>query len=674
MVDLGNIKQESQFRYRADVDGLRAVAVLMVLFFHAGFGFTGGYVGVDVFFVISGFLITGLILQQQSRGTFRMTEFWKRRIRRILPVATLVVAVTLAAGYFLLLPHDLKDLAESAIYQQLMAANFYFWHHTGYFDGPAELKPLLHTWSLAVEEQFYLAYPVILILLSRLSRVGLLAALSLAALLSFVLSAIMVAKHSGATFYALPTRAWELLLGSILAAWPSVLNWKHWFTELVGLAGMAMIIGAGLFFDSATTFPGPNALVPCLGTVMVIAAGMSNTNVTQRLLSCRPIVFIGLVSYSLYLWHWPLLTFQRYWFGDHIAAVYRLGGVLASFALAVLSWRYVETPFRTGKGKKEVSGRTITIAVMASTIVMLGLGIWTLRSEGYPQRMPAAVLTIIEDSTGSSERKAMNSEAITCNLDRLPLLGETQPDAPISFVLWGDSHALAVAKLCDKLGKDFGIQGALATKSGTAALLGQSQFEQEAIEWNDAVLAYMLRNKVDNAIIVSRWSVCAQAGDQEEMDRFAKALDHTVQSLSEKGIRVWIMMQVPEQLENPQKELALAAWSGRSTPVGITREQHAEIQQPVTAAFSDFDSSIVLSPDAFCFDSEGRSRIGSSGNSFYRDDDHLSEVGTLELIQPLLRPVFVLIADQNNGDSADASTEAQQGNVDSLTSQKRTAW
>ena len=224
-----------------------------------------------------------------------MTEFWKRRIRRILPVATLVVAVTLAAGYFLLLPHDLKDLAESAIYQQLMAANFYFWHHTGYFDGPAELKPLLHTWSLAVEEQFYLAYPVILILLSRLSRVGLLAALSLAALLSFVLSAIMVAKHSGATFYALPTRAWELLLGSILAAWPSVLNWKHWFTELVGLAGMAMIIGAGLFFDSATTFPGPNALVPCLGTVMVIAAGMSNTNVTQRLLSCRPIVFLSLI-------------------------------------------------------------------------------------------------------------------------------------------------------------------------------------------------------------------------------------------------------------------------------------------------------------------------------------------------------------------------------------------
>ena len=534
--------------------------MLLVLFFHAGFGFTGGFVGVDVFFVISGFLITGLILQQQDRGTFRMAEFWKRRIRRILPVASLVVVVTLVAGYFLLLPHDLKDLAESAIYQQLMAANFYFWHHTGYFDGPAELKPLLHTWSLAVEEQFYLAYPLILVLLSRLSRVGLLAVLSLAALLSFVLSAILVTNHPGATFYALPTRAWELLLGGILAAWPATLNWKHWFAELVGLAGLAMIIFAGLFFDSATTFPGPNALLPCFGTVMVIAAGMSNTSVTQRLLSCKPMVFIGLVSYSLYLWHWPLLTFQRYWFGDHIDAVYRLGALLASFVLAVLSWRYVETPFRAGKGKREVSGRTITIAVMASTVVLLGLGIWTLRSEGHPQRMPAAVLTIIEDTTGSSERKAMNSEAIACNQDRLPLLGEVQPDAPISFVLWGDSHALAVAKLCDKLAKDYGIQGALATKSGTAALLGQSQFEQEAAEWNDSVFAYMDRNKIANAIIVSRWSVCAQAGNQEEMDRFAKALDHTAQSLSDRGIRVWIMKQVPEQLENPQKELALAAW------------------------------------------------------------------------------------------------------------------
>lgn len=325
--------------------------------------------------------------------------------------------------------------------------------------------------------------------------------------------------------------------------------------------------------------------------------------------------------------------------------------------MAIFSWRYVEQPFRTGKEKKQASGQSITIAVMATMVLLLGMGLWTMRTDGCPQRMPPAVLAIIDDSSGPSELKALNSDALTCNSDRLPLIGEDNADVPISFVLWGDSHALAVAKLCDKLAKNYRLKGALATKSGATALLGNwnEQVEQEAVNWNHAVLNYVHRNKIPNVIIVSRWSVCADVGNEQETDLFAKALQHTAQSLSGKGIRVWVMMQIPEQPANPQRELALAAWSKRSVPVGITIEQHAEIQQPVFFAFSKLDSSIVLNPHEFCFDAEGRSRIGSGERSFYRDDDHLSYVGAKELIQPLLRPVFAKIADQKTAGMIGAS-------------------
>ena len=676
MVDSANNSEPNHFRYRSDVDGLRAVAVLMVLLFHAGFGFSGGYVGVDVFFVISGFLITGLILQQQDHGTFSMAEFWKRRIRRILPAATLVVLVTLVAGYFLLLPHDLKDLAESTIYQQLMAANFYFWHHTGYFDGPADLKPLLHTWSLAVEEQFYLGYPIVLVLLRRLSRVQLFVFLGFSALLSFALSAILVSEHPGATFYALPTRAWELLLGGMLAAWPAAIISRRWIAEVVSLAGLAMMLFAGLAYDSATEFPGPNALMPCLGTVLIIAGGTSHKTLVQRLLSCRPFVFIGLISYSLYLWHRPLLVYQRYWFGDHVHASYRATILLGSFALAVLSWKYVESPFRSGKQKTQASGRTITFATMASALLMLGLGSWIMRSEGCPERMPAEVLAIIEDTTGSAARKAMNSDVAACNSDHLPLIGDVRADDQISFVLWGDSHALAVAKLCDELAQDYGIKGALATKSGTAAFLGdlQRKGEHESIEWNEAVFNYIHRNRITNVLIVSRWLGCVQSGNKNAADHLAKALDHTTQLLSENGIQVWIMMQVPEQPENPQRGLALAAWSGRSTPYGVTIERHSEVQKPVFQAFAKLDSSIVLNPDVFCFDAEGRSRIGSGKRSYYRDDDHLSYVGAKELIRPLLRPVFAKIAEQKTVGMPSAIVARNQDTSDALSLTKAATW
>ncbi len=638
------------FRYRPDIDGLRAVAVLLVVLFHTGLGFSGGYVGVDVFFVISGYLITGLVLHQQARGTFSMVEFWKRRVRRILPAATLVVVVTLLAGFFLLLPQDLAELAESAIYQQLMAANIYFWHNTGYFDGPAHLKPLLHTWSLAVEEQFYLVYPLVLVCCSRLSQPTRVMLLILAAGLSFALAAVMVARHPGATFYSLPTRAWELLLGGILAACPAVMLHRRWQAEFFGALGLALIGIAGLTYDADTTFPGPNALIPCLGAAMVIAAGNVDGTTVGRWLAKPPVVFVGLISYSLYLWHWPLLVYQRYWYGDQIDLTGRLAVLVAMFALAILSWRFVEGPFRTSPLLTRLSGRSLATAVGVSMVLVVGAATQTLRAEGYPARMPAKVLAIIKDSSRPQDLKALDRDAAACDKDELPSIGHRDATLPISFVLWGDSHARALVNLCDELGKQHRLRGVVATRSGTPPLLNPTPEEApvDAQKWNEAVLRFLRRNRVEHVIIVSRWSVCVRTRQGEDASGLAASLAHTIDALSEMGIRPWILMQVPEQLKNPQHELALAAWSGGDIPVGVTAEQHAAASQTVVQAFTDsqIDPSLILNPLAYCFDAQNRSRIGSASRSFYRDDDHLSDAGALHLIQPVLKPVFESIATQ----------------------------
>jgi peptidoglycan/LPS O-acetylase OafA/YrhL len=262
--------QTTRLNYRPDIDGLRAIAVVMVMLFHAGLGFEGGYVGVDVFFVISGFLITRLIQKELSSDKFSLQRFWERRIRRIVPAAYACVAVTLVFGLLILMPSDLEDLGNSLIMQQLMLSNVYFWRTGDYFGGPAELKPLLHTWSLTVEEQFYLVYPIILVLLYRFGKTCFFTAISILAVGSLCLSIWWVSSHNEFTFFMLPTRAWEMLLGGMIANLPSFSRLSKRNLDLLGLAGLLAILFASIHFTSATEFPGAAALVPCVGTCLAV--------------------------------------------------------------------------------------------------------------------------------------------------------------------------------------------------------------------------------------------------------------------------------------------------------------------------------------------------------------------------------------------------------------------
>ncbi|MFM7182294.1 MAG: acyltransferase family protein, partial [Verrucomicrobiales bacterium] len=385
--------------YRPEIDGLRAIAVLAVVLYHAGLGCSGGFVGVDVFFVISGYLITSLILKDIERGTYSLAEFWERRSRRIIPALFVVILATLLAGGGILLPADYSDLGESAIAQTFFGANIHFWLDSGYFAEPSAEKPLLHTWSLAVEEQFYLLVPLVFWGILRnsgtRSKNRALILFFFAFLLSFALSVVRVRTNPSSTFFLLPTRAWELLMGSVLAMLPAgAMRAPHWIRETICALGIGLILWSVFAYTESTLFPGISALPPCLGAAFVIWSNTGTTTRCSSILRTRPVVFVGLISYSLYLWHWPLFAYATYWFGSHVPLSVRLSLLLAGFVLAILSWRYVETPFRARK----VCGTRRGIFTFAgcSLLCMCSVGLVVQVNAGFPARLSLEALCFAE--------------------------------------------------------------------------------------------------------------------------------------------------------------------------------------------------------------------------------------------------------------------------------------
>lgn len=294
----------SNWNYRSEIDGLRAIAIVLVLLFHADLGFEGGFIGVDIFFVISGFLITGLILNKQRKNEFRLSEFWTRRIRRILPASILMVALTLAYGYVIFMPWDFVKLSRIVFYHQCLVANVYLWLHSGYFETSTELNPLLHTWSLAVEEQFYLFYPFLLIWLGRFRESNRFRVLSVICLISLVGSEYVVRVDPKTAFFLLPTRAWEMLLGGLISFLPELKSRSRKFIEIVSVSAIIGLLLCGWNYHEQMAFPGFVAAVPCLLTALFIYLNSGYLTWMGRLMSTKPLVFTGLISYSLYLAHW----------------------------------------------------------------------------------------------------------------------------------------------------------------------------------------------------------------------------------------------------------------------------------------------------------------------------------------------------------------------------------
>lgn len=368
-------------KYRAEIDGLRAVAILPVVFFHAGIGpFSGGYVGVDVFFVISGFLITRILSDEMDANRFSILEFYERRARRILPALFVVVLLCVPAAWVWLPPSEMKNFSDSLVSVAIFSSNILFWLQSGYFDTAAELKPLLHTWSLAVEEQYYIAFPMLLMLAHFLGKQVVIPFLIVLFVLSFSLAEAVVYQKPSAAFFLLPTRGWELLLGALCSFYSRGDNKVETLvTKTLGAVGLGVIGLAVFTFDRGTPTPSLYTLVPTLGAALILLYARAGT-LAGSILSRPSLVGIGLISYSTYLWHQPLLVFLKYATPGAVSHSAKWMAIIASFFLGYLSWRYVETPFRN---RRKISFKSIVVFGTVGTTLIVAIGMVGHVSEGF---------------------------------------------------------------------------------------------------------------------------------------------------------------------------------------------------------------------------------------------------------------------------------------------------
>lgn len=644
--------------YRRDIDGLRALAVIAVVLFHFGVpGVTGGFVGVDVFFVISGFLITSIIWREREAGRFSFVDFWARRARRILPALLVMMAVSLVAGWFLMAPKDYSELGRSIHNQVIFISNLFFMRQDGYFDSASDMKPMLHTWSLSVEEQFYIAFPLLLVLLSsRLKQWR--GALFVLLLTSFAASVWAVSQQPDKAFFLLPMRAWELLAGSMLAVMPvRPQRANPMVAQAVSLIGLCLILVAVLGYDTSTAFPGAAALLPVVGVVALIWANGRHTTWVGRLLSSRVLVGIGLMSYSWYLWHWPVLVFGKYanifglspW---ELAALFIL-----SLALGYASWRFVEGPFRE---RRLLAGRRSIL--VAGVIGLAGLGligkglVW---SDGLASRLPPQALQFAKAHTWSPELTSCLSDDKKDKHRKLCSFGPQTSTA--RALIWGDSHASALIPALSDGASQYNFS---ITQAGYAGCLPFYRKENTpgCRAFNERITQLLNREQFGDVVLVARWSLYVygqRSGDTGasihdpvtgKYDRataeqlFAEGLTALVQQLRTSGHRVWLVKEVPLQDFNVPYRLSRLAMLGRPTDrEGLPVAEHLQRQAYISTVFEHIaaaDPEVrLLDPAPRLCDENGWCRVELGGQSLYTDDNHLSATGT-RYVEGFLEPFF----------------------------------
>jgi peptidoglycan/LPS O-acetylase OafA/YrhL len=627
--------------YRSDIDGLRAVAILPVLLFHAKLGCPGGFVGVDIFFVISGFLISSLLHRDFQEGTFSLTRFWERRVRRIFPALALMVLVTFCAGWLWFVPAELERLGRAVVAQMALLANVLFYRDglgdNGYFGPTADAKPLLHTWSLAVEEQFYLIFPLLLLWLHRrnVARIGTtIFALGAASLLA---SAIGVYRFPQATFFLLPTRAWELLLGAWLAETRGRFTVGPGPREICGWAGIALIGWAVFAYDGTTPFPGLAALPPCLGAAMIIFSSESSPSQIGRLLSLRPLVWVGLISYSLYLWHWPTLVYSRYFGLEVPDATGRALLLVGAGVLAAASWKWVETPFRT---KRVFQRRSWIFGLAAgSTAILLLLGAFAYRSHGVPGRLTGRDLSYaVTRSQMPFNQDVSLTDAVA---GKFIELGAQAPSQPIRILIWGDSHAMSTAPVIDELCRRFSQRGLLATHLSTPPIAGYVPISEQSLRaetpaYSAAILEFIARQRVENVVLVCHWSRYPMNAELQ-----AKLLA-TVRAVQGTGAKVLVLKDVPVQRPDLARVTAIAAMHGLDlAPFHVTTGEHEAVSRNLTETFGQISKlgAQVLDPTRFFLDGSGFLRVVKDDHVLYFDSHHLSLEGA-RLLAPLFEPII----------------------------------
>lgn len=604
--------------YRADIDGLRALAVLPVVLYHAGIpGFAGGYVGVDIFFVISGFLITGIIVGEIDERRFSILHFYERRARRILPALFATVAAVLVAACVTFLPGDFEEVPKSALATLLFAANIWFFAQTGYFQEQADRMPLLHTWSLGVEEQFYIGFPLALMLIFAFAPKRRATLLGLAALASFALCLWSAQRQDAFDFYMLPARAWELLVGAMLAvgAVPRVSESK-WREGLAwcGLLAIALAVGR---YDSTTPFPGYAALAPVTGAALLIHCAPGTS--VGRLLAIRPAVWVGLLSYSLYLWHWPLIVFTEYHQDAPLSGWQSLVIVGVALFLAWISLNWIERPFRD---RQRISGKRIWQISALGMALLAGACLWLISRGAWADRFPPEVAMMAE---ARHDVSPVGNRCLHTRLtapERECTLGNR---AKVDALLWGDSHGVEFAWV---LGEQAARQGRgieQRTQGSCPPLLGyRDPALLDCVRFNDAVISEIEhRPELRTIYLAGFW-----AGGRYSSPQAIAQLDATIIRLQRNGRQVVLIGAVPTQPKAVPHALARAAANGLPKPQTRTRQRYLENSSWISRHYSRWrvQGVRIVDPADALFDGD-RSRIIAGNRPLYYDSHHLTLAG-----------------------------------------------
>ena len=630
--------------YRADIDGLRAIAILLVVIFHfeiVSFG-KSGFIGVDVFFVISGFLITKIIARELIEGTFRLGDFYLKRVRRLYPALLATLVLYLMAGYLLFLPELYAELAKQTLLSLGYAVNFYFWQNVNYFGLQAAGMPLLHMWSLAIEEQFYLLYPLVMLGIWRFWRRGLLTLLVLATLLSFGLGLFAAGWKPEAAFYLLPTRAWELLMGGVLAlAWPKV-RLGAGFATWLGLAGLTAILAALVIHSPVTRTPGWFTLLPTLGAAALILAGSVSSAPTTRLLAFGPMVWLGKVSYPLYLVHWPILILLKDALPDYSWS-YRAAGLLVSVLLAWAVWRFVETPIRS----MAISLRSIglrfgivTIAIAcAAGVIFTGAGL-----DGRFSKETQRFLSFQEDWPGPAYKACDEFAPGPCPIG-------TGQEAPRVFA-FGDSHAMSLSPALDAWLKDDMRPGVFNYATLCLPVAGTGL--DRCARFTERMLRTVEQMpSIETVLLVSSWrqpygpNGLLVNGEWSPpgatQPAFSAALVETVRRLQAAGKEVVLVEPLFTAPRAVPETLAKNTAFGRSwsvdTPIETYRQHFVQLFEAFEMAEAAGARRISLIRD-FC--SDGLCRGVRNGQPMFADSNHLAAGMAPEVAEILRREMDAL--------------------------------
>jgi len=636
-------------QYRKDIDGLRSLAILPVVAYHAGFNIPGGFIGVDIFFVISGFLITSLILKDAENGAFSFLDFYYRRAKRLLPALFFMMLLTGIASLFILTPGEYKDFSISSVMATFFVSNIHFTQSIDYFSAAAETMPLLHTWSLAVEEQFYILWPVLILglawLLKRGKSAAVWAVLFLICVLSLAASQVMAEKSPQLAFYLTPFRLWELGAGGLLVFF---IRAKGQLGPLLcnSVFALGFILAAGSLFwiNQDTLFPGYNAVPVVLGTALMLWTGNMQGQRIAQIFHLSPLVYIGKISYSLYLLHWPVFALYRVYEGGNEAAAIPIALIALSFALAMISYHFIERPVRFGWSKKAVWTGSLAAALLVS-----GAHVSALTTNGYDARTGTEALPAYAADLDVMWDWPCNPNGVGQSLGNTCHIGVPWERAGARYVLWGDSHAEHFAPLFEQAakGEDIsillipGCPAFIDDKTVRRIVNGSTQYSADCATQQDKVIQWIEQDsaRIDGVILAAAWSGYYRSifeKDQKlrsrpESFRLIKNGTKSVISKIPETIPVTILSDVPR----PGRKFTTClmsddGWIKRKTrkrdcdPLERTRleKRHAPNNAALVDAIADRENANVYDMIGLMCGAE-TCPIYIGDRVFYRDDHHL---------------------------------------------------